>query len=58
VFIHGEASEVRAVRHHLVTERGIDLRSASISPYWRRDHTDEQWRSIKPRWLADQETDA
>ena len=57
VFIHGEAGEVRAIRKHLILERGINIENASISPYWRRDHTDETWRSIKKQWLADQEND-
>jgi NADPH-dependent ferric siderophore reductase len=57
VFIHGEAAEVRAVRRHLIAERGVDRALASISPYWRRDHTDEAWRDIKRQWLAEQERD-
>lgn len=57
VFVHGEAGETRAVRRHLLGERGIDKASSSISPYWRRDHTDEAWREIKKAWLAEQETD-
>lgn len=57
IFIHGEAGEVREIRKHLVMNYKIDLENASISPYWRRDHTDEAWRSIKKQWLADQEKD-
>lgn len=57
VFLHGEAGEVRAARKHLVADRGIDPQAASISPYWRRDHDDEQWRAAKRQWLADQERD-
>ena len=57
VFVHGEAGEVRAVRKHLLSERGIDGKKASISPYWRRTMTDEEWRTIKSAWLADQEGD-
>jgi NADPH-dependent ferric siderophore reductase len=53
VFVHGEAAEVRAVRRHLVGERGIDVAGASISPYWRRGETDEAWRSHKREWLAE-----
>ncbi len=58
VFVHGEAAEVRAVRRHLVAERGIDPDSASISAYWRRQHTDEDWRRVKRDWMADQSQDA
>ena len=57
VFVHGEAGEVRAVRKHLLADRGIPTEGASISPYWRRDHTDEAWREIKRQWLIDSESD-
>lgn len=57
VFVHGEAGEVRAVRHHLAADRGVDLEGASISPYWRRRHTDEDWRKVKRQWMADQAQD-
>lgn len=53
VFVHGEAVEVRAVRRYLVAERGIDADAASISPYWRRGLTDEEWRTIKRQWLTE-----
>ena len=56
VFVHGEAGEVRELRKYLLSECGVDP-SSSISPYWRRDHTDEAWREIKKEWLADQDTD-
>lgn len=56
VFVHGEAGEVRAVRRHLLADRGIPD-SASISPYWRRRYTDETWREIKREWLAAQAED-
>lgn len=57
VFVHGEASEVRAVRRHLLTERGVSKEKSSISPYWRRDHDDEAWRAVKRDWLAAQAAD-
>jgi NADPH-dependent ferric siderophore reductase len=57
VFVHGEAGEVRAIRRHLLAERGLPREGASISPYWRRDHTDERWREIKAEWLAASERD-
>ncbi len=57
VFVHGEAGEVRAVRKHLLTERDVDKAEASISPYWRRNHTDEAWREVKRQWLAEQAAD-
>jgi NADPH-dependent ferric siderophore reductase len=52
VFVHGEAGEVRAVRRHLVADRGIDRDGASISPYWRRHLDEERWREVKREWLA------
>ncbi len=58
VFVHGEAAEVRAVRRHLIADRGVDPDAASISPYWRRQHTDEDWRQVKRSWMADQASDA
>ena len=29
-----------------------------MSPYWRRDYTDERWREVKRAWLAETEQDA
>ena len=58
VFVHGEAGEVRAVRRHLLIDRGIPREGTSISPYWRQTMTDEAWREVKPPWLAEQEEDA
>jgi NADPH-dependent ferric siderophore reductase len=58
LFVHGEAGEVRAVRKHLLADRGLDVSGQSISAYWRRDHDDEQWRAVKRQWLAEQAADA
>ncbi len=57
VFVHGEAGEVRELRKYLLNEKSVDPNVASISPYWRRNHTDEAWRKVKKEWLADQEND-
>ncbi len=57
VFVHGEATEVRSVRKHLVADRGVDPDGASISAYWRRQHTDEDWRRVKRDWMAEQSRD-
>lgn len=57
VVVHGEAAEVRAVRRHLVLDRGVDKDTAAMSPYWRRGHTDEAWREVKRQWLAEQAGD-
>lgn len=55
VFVHGEAAEVRAIRHHLLGERGIAKEGTSISPYWRRGLDDEAWRQVKRDWVAEVE---
>ena len=57
-FVHGEADEIRAVRRHLLTERGLTRRDLSCSPYWRRTMTDEAWRRIKRDYVAAMESDA
>ncbi|MEM7340527.1 MAG: siderophore-interacting protein [Actinomycetota bacterium] len=53
LFVHGEAGEVRDVRRHLAVDRGLDVDGASISPYWRRNYTDEDWRAVKAQWTAE-----
>ncbi|MGH3985315.1 MAG: SIP domain-containing protein [Pseudonocardiaceae bacterium] len=35
-WVAGEASTMRALRRHLVTERGVDKRSVAFAGYWRR----------------------
>jgi NADPH-dependent ferric siderophore reductase len=52
-FVHGEAGETRAVRRHLLADRGLQAEQLSCSPYWRRGLTDEAWREIKAAWNAD-----
>jgi NADPH-dependent ferric siderophore reductase len=56
-FVHGEASAVRAVRKHLVVDRGVPLEALSVSGYWKRRRTDEEWRADKAEWnrLAEQD---
>jgi NADPH-dependent ferric siderophore reductase len=49
-FVHGEANAVRAIRRHLLVDRGLERESLSISGYWKRDRTDEGWRAEKPEW--------
>lgn len=46
-FVHGEAGFVRQLRRHLLDERGVRKDLLSISGYWRRGATDEQWRAEK-----------
>jgi NADPH-dependent ferric siderophore reductase len=56
-FVHGEASSVRAVRRHLLVERGVPPEALSASGYWKRTRTDEEWRADKAEWnrLAEQD---
>ena len=56
-FVHGEAQEIRAIRRHLLTDRGLDRRDMSCSPYWRRSMTDETWRRVKRDFVAAMEAD-
>lgn len=60
VFLHGEATAVRELIRHLVVDRGLDRQEMSASGYWKRRHTDEDWRAFKPEWKrlveADTET--
>jgi NADPH-dependent ferric siderophore reductase len=49
-FVHGEASSVRAVRRHLIAERGVPPEALSVSGYWKRTRTDEEWREDKAEW--------
>ncbi len=46
-FVHGEADVVRALRRHLLDERGVRRELLSISGYWRAGKTDEAWRLEK-----------
>ncbi|MFD2420014.1 siderophore-interacting protein [Amycolatopsis pigmentata] len=46
-FVHGEAGFVRELRRHLLDERGMRKDLLSISGYWRRGATDEEWRAEK-----------
>ncbi|ALL75267.1 hypothetical protein AD006_08080 [Pseudonocardia sp. EC080610-09] len=40
-WVAGEASSVRAVRRHLVGDRGLDKRAVAFTGYWRRDLTQD-----------------
>jgi NADPH-dependent ferric siderophore reductase len=54
-FVHGEAGFVRQLRRHLLDERGVRKDLLSISGYWRRGATDEQWRAEKAAERAAEE---
>jgi NADPH-dependent ferric siderophore reductase len=49
-FVHGEASAVRAVRRHLLVDRGLPREALSASGYWKRERTEEGWREDKAEW--------
>jgi NADPH-dependent ferric siderophore reductase len=57
-FVHGEASAVRALRRHLLVDRGVPREALSVSGYWKRTRTDEEWRADKPEWNRLVEEDA
>jgi NADPH-dependent ferric siderophore reductase len=56
-FVHGEADEIRAIRRHLLAERGLDRADMSCSPYWRRTMADEAWRRVKRDFVAAMDAD-
>ena len=56
-FVHGEADEIRAIRRHLLSERGLSRSDMSCSPYWRRTMTDEAWRQVKRDFVAAMDSD-
>ena len=47
VFVHGELREVRAVRAHLVGERGLAADGMSISGYWRQGLDEDGFQQEK-----------
>jgi NADPH-dependent ferric siderophore reductase len=49
-FVHGEASAVRAVRRHLLVERGLPADAVSASGYWKLRRDEEGWREDKAEW--------
>jgi NADPH-dependent ferric siderophore reductase len=57
-FVHGEAASVRAIRRHLLVDRGIPRDALSVSGYWKRDRTEEGWREDKAEWNRLVEEDA
>lgn len=56
-FVHGEAEEIRAVRRHLLADRGLARSDMSCSPYWRRTMTDEAWRQVKRDFVREMDAD-
>ena len=56
-FVHGEADEIRALRRHLLSDRGLSRPDMSCSPYWRRTMSDEAWRQVKREYVAAMEAE-
>ncbi|GAB3570173.1 siderophore-interacting protein [Amycolatopsis endophytica] len=54
-FVHGEAGAVKELRRLLLDERGVAREMLSISGYWRRGRTDEEWRAEKAAERAAEE---
>lgn len=54
-FVHGEAVAVRALRRHLLVERGLPRGDVSISGYWKRTLDEDGWQSSKAAWNAEVE---
>lgn len=46
-FVHGEGGAMQQLRRFLLRERGLAKELLSISGYWRRGLTEEQWRQAK-----------
>ncbi|MEJ2885834.1 siderophore-interacting protein [Actinomycetospora aeridis] len=46
-FVHGETGDVKALRGHLLEERGLDRAWLSISGYWRRGADEDTFQAEK-----------
>lgn len=57
-FVHGEAGFVKALRRHLLDERGVDRADLSISGYWRRGRDEDGWQADKRAERAAEEAAA
>lgn len=56
-FVHGDAGFVRELRTFLRVDRNVPRERLSISGYWRRGSTDEQWRAAKRAWAEQAEAE-
>jgi NADPH-dependent ferric siderophore reductase len=56
-FVHGEAAAVRALRRHLLAERGVPREALSISGYWKQTLDEDGWQSSKAEWNRAVEAD-
>lgn len=46
-FVHGEADTVKAMRRHLLDERGVAREDLSVSGYWRRGRDEDGFQADK-----------
>jgi NADPH-dependent ferric siderophore reductase len=46
-FVHGELHAVRAIKRHLVDDRGLEAELLSASGYWRRGKTEDGFQAEK-----------
>jgi NADPH-dependent ferric siderophore reductase len=51
-FVHGEAGSVRALRRHLLEDRGVAKEQLSLSGYWRRGKNEDGWQAEKREQAA------
>ena len=51
-FVHGETTAVRALRPHVLGERGVPASLLSISGYWRRGAEAEVFQAEKQAELS------
>lgn len=56
-FVHGEAATVRALRRHLLVDRAVPRDALSVSGYWKRSRTEEDWREDRAEWNRQVEQD-
>lgn len=52
VFIHGESGLLKALRSHLLEERGVERADLSFSGYWRRGTNEEgfrEWKAVQAK---------
>lgn len=52
VFAHGNADTIKELRRYFYVERGLDRSCASISGYWRTNHTEDAWQASKHDFVA------
>jgi NADPH-dependent ferric siderophore reductase len=54
-FVHGNAAMIKDLRRFFFVENKLDRKDASISGYWRTEHTEDAWQSTKRDFVAEME---